>query len=340
MSSRAEREKRKNRMLDHVIDLYIRTGRPVSSGSLKKIYHLESSTASIRMILHQLEEEGYLCKPHVSAGRVPTDSGYRLYVDKMEINDTLSRDIIEKINNRIGKDISDLRDIMLNTSRLLGELTDYMGLMMGIFRFYGFVTGLDIIQNQGKKGLIVLKLSSGLSKSIYIEFPKRYRRHILERANRIINDRIIECPLDEAVSRLENLARESTGIEREITGCLITRASNLFNYPFDMKYYISSDNIHQVIPEFNNPAILRKLLTVMGQREVMLKLLRERVDKELSVTIGDENDLAGLNEFSIVTHRVGRDQCQGLLGVLGPKRMSYKLVLPLLSRMVQELESY
>jgi len=339
MTSRVEREKRKTRMLDYVIDLYIKTGRPVSSGKLKKAYGIENSPASIRMTLHELEEEGYLCKPHVSAGRVPTDRGYRLYVDSMEISDTVGRDIIERINNRIGKDISDLRDIMLSTSRLLGELTDYMGLMMGIFRSYGFVTGLEIIQKQGRKGLIVLRLSSGIEKTIYIEFPKRYRRHILERANLIINERIMECPLDEAVRRLEKFARQSCGIEREITDCLITKAANLFNWPFEMKYYISSDNIHQIVPEFNNPVILRKLISVMGQRELMLKLLRERVEKDLAVTIGNENEIAGLNDFSIITHRVGRDRCQGLLGVLGPKRMSYKLVLPLLHRMVQRLES-
>jgi transcriptional regulator of heat shock response len=71
----------------------------------------------------------------------------------------------------------------------------------------------------------------------------------------------------------------------------------------------------------------------------MLKLMRKRVEEELAVTIGNENELAGLNDFSIVTHRVDKDQCRGLLGVLGPKRMSYKLVLPLLSRMARELRN-
>jgi len=339
MSSKREREKRKKSILNYVIDLYITTGAPVSSGKLKQVCLLDSSTASIRMILHQLEEEGYLCKPHVSAGRVPTDRGYRLYVDSMEINDSVDREALSRINNRIGKDISDLRDIMLSTSRLLGELTDYMGLMMGIFRSYGFVTGLEIRQDQGKKGLVVLKLSSGISKSIYMKFPKKYRNHILERANRIINERIVECPLDEVVRRLENFVRESSGIEREITDCLIAGAVNLFNWPFEMKYYISSDTFDRSVPEFNDPAILRKLISVMGQRELMLELLRERIEKGLSVTIGKENRISDLSEFSIVTHPLGGNEYRGLLGVLGPKRMSYKVVLPLLNRMVQKLEN-
>jgi len=325
-------------MLKKVVDLYIQTGKPVSSKALKNRYKLSVSTSNIRIIFHSLEEKEYLFKPHISAGRVPTDSGYRFYVDSIREGNLLGNGVIGEIKNVIGRDFSDLRDIMLRTSRLLGELTNYMGLMMGFFHSYGYIIKLDIIQNEGNRGFVILKLSSGMKRSVCVEFPKRYPSYVLSEANRLINERVAECPLEEAVERLRDFIKESKGLEREITECVTTEADLLFDWPYDLKYYMGDMNLSWNTTEFKDPLVLRNLVTIMGQRGLMLNIMKKRMCRNLVVTIGSENQTLELSKFSVVTQSFGRQDNKGLLGILGPTRMSYKLVLPILGRMAKELD--
>jgi len=323
--------------LKRTVDLYIETGEPVSSKTLKRRYDLSQSTANIRMVMHALEDRGFLYKPHVSSGRVPTDAGYRYYVDNMMEFQKLSRSVLKKINDRIGSDLGDLRDIMLRTSRLLGEITSYMGLMMGVYRSYGLVTRLELSQDVGTRGLIVLRLSSGIDRSAHIDFGKRYREHILHRANLILNERICGCPLDEVSSRLSDLVKESAGIDREITSIIIDRAETLFDSPFEFKYYLKGIDVSNRTTEFRDPDFLARLVAIMGQRRLMLDMMKKRMEEGFVITIGGENSLAELKNFTVATRRFGEDDRRGLLGVLGPTRMSYKLVVPLLTHMADEL---
>lgn len=327
-------------MLKRVVDLYIEIGEPVSSKALKRKYRLSESTANIRNILHSLEEKGYLYKPHVSAGRMPTDAGYRFYVDNLGDYDDLGRDVLVKIKDQIGRDLGDLRDLMLKTSRLLGELTSYMGIMMGVYHDYGRITRLEIVQGEGSKGLVLVFLSSGMRRSISMDFKKRYPNHTLYRANQIINERISGSPVDEALDRLNELINESAGTEREITQSISVRARNLFDWPYDLKYYLDDNYFSSGIAELRDPLVLRRLVTIMGKRNLMLDLMRERMGEGFLVTIGKENTISELRDFSIVTQNFGEKKCLGILGVLGPTRMSYKRVLPLLKQMVLELNRF
>jgi len=213
-----------------------------------------------------------------------------------------------------------------------------MGMMMGVFHSYGFITRLEVLQNEGTRGLVILKLSSGMRRSMYVEFPKRYPSYVLSEANRIINERIAECPLGEAVERLKVFIKESAGLEREITECVANEANNLFDWPYDLKYYIGDMNLPQYVPEFQDPVVLQNLVTIMGQRELMLNIMKKRMCQNFTITIGSENKTFELNNFSVVTRSFGKQNNKGLLGIVGPTRMSYKLVFPILNRMAKELD--
>ncbi|HMA77470.1 MAG TPA: HrcA family transcriptional regulator, partial [Candidatus Krumholzibacteriaceae bacterium] len=154
---------------------------------------------------------------------------------------------------------------------------------------------------------------------------------------RIINERISECPLEEAAGRLRSFIRESAGVEREITECVTKEAGNLFDWSYDLKYYIGNMDLPRHTPEFEDPIVLKNLVTIMGQRELMLKVMKKRMRNKFMVTIGSENQAVELNRLSVVTHSFCRRDNKGLLGIVGPTRMSYKLVLPILDRMVREL---
>jgi len=325
------------RILRDLIDLFVETGEPVSSRMLKSRCRLDDSTANIRKTLHRLEEMGYLYKPHVSAGRVPSDRGYRLYVDEIGAASVLSRSFVERIRRKIGQDWSDVRDVMAITSQLLGELTSYMGLTMGIMHTRSAVERIEIVQVESRGGLIVLELVPDMVRKVYIEFSKDYPPHIVERAVRMINERIAGHPLERVPERLESLLHEVTGLEREIARAISREAEYLFDWPFDLRYYYGGPGRRFGDQELSNPKILQNLVRLMGERSIMLNVMRNRLETDVAVTIGRENRVRELEDFAIVTRRFRTPDCSGLLGILGPTRMSYRLVLALLDRTAQEL---
>ncbi|MBN2071558.1 MAG: heat-inducible transcription repressor HrcA [Candidatus Krumholzibacteriota bacterium] len=324
-------------LLKYVTDLYIETGRPVSSKTLKKKYRLTSSTANIRKVLHNLEEKGYLFKPHISAGRIPSDRGYRRYVDDLTDTRPLGRKVIEEVRNRIDRDWDDLREIMYSTSRVLGKMTNCMGLMMSILHSYGDIGKLRIIPLEGRHALVILFMKSGEERKVFIEFPDRYRPHIIDRAAHLINERIAGYPLEEAHRRMEIFMKEIDGIEREIAMIVASEADYLFDRPFQLQYHFDGFGNLSGIDELDDPRTMQNLLKVMGARRLMLSFMKDRMDNDVMITIGRENLLEELEGFSVITKRFNTADCDGVFGVLGPTRMSYRLVLSLLEMMGQEL---
>jgi heat-inducible transcriptional repressor len=325
------------RILRDVIDLFVETGEPVSSKMIKSRCRLDESTAHIRKVLHRLEDMGFLHKPHVSSGRVPSDEGYRVYVDDIRTVNPLNRRLAERIRRRIGQDWSDIRDVTAVTSQLLSEFTNYVGLTMGILHSRSIIERLEIVQFEARGGLIVLSLMPDMVRKVYVEFAKGYPSHILDRAVQVINERIAGHPLERAPERLDSFLREATGMEREIAAAVSREAEYLFDWPYDFKYYYRGFEKQTDRQELSDPRILHNLVRLMGERSIMLNVLKNRLEAKVSVTIGKENRVQELEDFAVVTHRFKAAECDGLLGVLGPTRMAYKLVLALLDKTAEEL---
>jgi heat-inducible transcriptional repressor len=324
-------------ILRSVIDLYIETGKPVSSKMLKSRYRLKASSANIRSIMHRLEEKGLLYKPHVSAGRVPSDAGYRQYVDEIHRIGKPSRRVIDQLRTRMGRDRSDMREVMTTTSRLISELTSCVGLMVGVFGPGGKVGRLEMIQREGNRALVILRTEDGRERMAEVEMDRRYRPRVVDRAVQVINERIAGCPLDQAASRLAGCAREFTGTEREIAGAVAVESDYLFGGTYDLEYYLRKTDTTRNMPELSDPRILRSLVTLMGEKNLMLRVMKNRLGRGVMVTIGAENEIDELKDFSVVTRAIPVGRCEGLLGVLGPTRMSYRSVMALLDGMAREL---
>lgn len=326
-----------SRMLRDVIDLHIETGKPVSSRMLQRRYRLSISTAQIRGVLHKLEEKGYLFKPHVSAGRVPSDAGYRQYVDGLGAIALPQRRLIDLIRVRLGRDLADVRDVMGRTSRLIGELTSCMGLMAGVFGPGGTVERIGIVQREGTRGMVVLRISGGCERAVDIDLGRRHRPEIIARAGQIMSERLQGCPVEEAGERLGAFLREGSGHEREIAEAVAAESHYLFGGGYDIEYYFGAIDARETNPELGNPRVLQSLVRLMGEKSLMLEALKGRFGRGTMVTIGRENRLGELEDFSLVTRAVPGGTCDGLLGVLGPMRMSYRLVISLLDGMAHEL---
>lgn len=324
-------------MLRSVVDLFVETGKPVSSKMLKKRYRLHTSSANIRAILARLESRGLLYKPHISAGRVPSDAGYRLYVDEIGRIGRPARRVIDQLKTRVGHDRGDMRGMMTITSRLISELTNCVGLMVGVFGPGGRVGSLEMIQREGNRALVILRTEDGRERMAEVEMNRRYKPRVIDRALQIINERITGCPLVEAATRLAGCAREFTGPDREIAGVMAGESDYLFGGTYDLEYYLRRTDSTDDIPELQDPRILRSLVTIMGEKSLMLRVMKNRIGRGVMVTIGEENEIEELKDFSVVTRAIPAGRCEGLLGVLGPTRMSYRSVMALLDGMAREL---
>jgi heat-inducible transcriptional repressor len=324
-------------ILRSVVALYIETGEPVSSRMVKRFYRVGASTANIRKVLHRLEELGFLYKPHVSAGRVPSDLGYRAYVDGLTSPNTLDRELAGRVERRIGQEWSDIRDVMSVTSQLLSELTSYMGLTVGLFHRSCIVERLDIVGVEGAGALVILRLAPGMTRKAYVQFARRYPAHIVERAARVINERVAGHPLEMAPERLESFLRESGGSEREIAEAVCGEAEYLFDWAYYFKYDLKRIDESHETQELTSKRNLQRLVRLMGERSRILSVLRGRMGSDITVTIGRENKVEELEDFALVTRRFASAGCDGVLGILGPTRMTYGLVFSLLDRIAGEL---
>ena len=324
-------------VLRKVVALHIETGQPVSSRMVKSFYRLGASTANIRKVLHQLEEMGFLYKPHVSAGRVPSDLGYRLYVDGIRGVSPLSRRLADRIQRKIGQEWNDVRDVMSVASNLLSELTSYMGLTVGVFHRQCVVERFDIIGLEGNGAFVILRLVPDMVRKVYVEFPKIYSPRIVERAAQMINERIAGHSLEKASERLESFLRDSAGIEREIAEAVSSEGEYLFDWGYYFKYDLKEIDESSENQELASPRMLQRLVRLMGERSLILNVLKSRMAEDVTVTIGRENKVEELEDFTLVTRRFANPECNGILGILGPTRMTYTLVLSLLDRIAEEL---
>ncbi len=337
MGPGAEMTEFEKNLLRDVVELYIETGRPVSSKDLKSRFALGVSTAKIRGILHELEEKGLLFKPHVSAGRIPSDTGYRHYVDSLIPPGRPGVRTIEEIRHRMGRDLEDVRQVMSRTSRLLGELTNCMGLMVGSFGPGGEVERLEMVQLEGGRALVLLRMEDSRTRRVNVELGKRFRPHIIDRAARIMNERLSGHPLAEAHARLMSCVRDCIGREKEIAGAVAAESDYLFGGVYEIEYYFRNVNDIEEAPELRDPEVLRSLVSLMGRKNFMISMMRGRMGMDTVVTIGRENRFAELRDFSVVTTTAPAGDLVGLLGVIGPTRMSYRRVLALLDGTAAEL---
>lgn len=325
-------------LLGLLVDLHIDSGRPVSSRMLQRRYRIPFSTAQIRGLLHRLEEKGYLFKPHVSAGRVPSEAGYRRYVDTLGSAAMPDRRLVEAIRARLGRDRDDVRDVMMRASRLIGELTSCMGLMVGVSGPGGTIERLRIVQREGTRAIVVIGITGGRERAVEIDLGRRHRSEIITRAAQIMNERIAGYPIEEAHERLTGYLREGSGIEREIAASVAAESLYLFSGDYDVEFYFDALDSSGAGAELADPRVLTSLVRLMGRKSLILEALKGRFGRGTVVTIGRENRLGALEEMALVTRALPGGHCEGLLGVIGPMRMSYRLVLPLLDGTARELQ--
>lgn len=331
MTDLSEREQL---VLQHIIAQYIQTASPVGSRTISKQSELSLSPASIRNIMADLEEKGYIDHPHTSAGRVPTDLGYRFYVDQVMMREGLAtqeRKFIEHYFETVLP--PDFETIVRECSRLLGEISQQLAVVSTPHIGSGVLRHLDLIELSTTRIMVVLSIESGIVKTITFEVDTEISRQTLDRLARLLNERLSGLTLrqirESFSERVKDAAAEGTDRLIEL---FIQSSDRLFSERLEeSRIYIDGMRGMMRQPEFGQPERLRDVIELVENHNVIIHVL-EAIDEDASIAIriGSETGEERMKEYSLIAspYRIGT--MTGMLSVLGPRRMNYARMIAIL----------
>lgn len=326
-----ELDERNKRVLQAVIDSYIASGAPVGSAVLAKRYEFGLSSATLRNIMAELEELGFLTHPHTSAGRVPTERGYRYYIDSLISFEPGSEDLEGQLRNVPEVSAlhgSDLQGLMAEASRFLATLSHCAGIVIAPSEPEGKYKHIEFLRLRGRQVLLIFVTNTGMVQNKLIEFDERITQHELNYFSAYLDEELEQWSLPEIRQRLvEKLQEEKivfTSLMEETY-----RASREFQGRDAEKVYIGGASQILESPEFANVDKMRTLFKAFEDKYKLLQILdRSTAADGIKVFIGSENPFFEMQGCSMVVSSYRTDSnIVGTLGVIGPTRMQYKQVI-------------
>jgi len=317
-------EERKAAVLRAVVQDHIRTGEPVGSKTIASRYGLGVSAATIRNELASLEEMGYLTQPHTSAGRVPTDLGYRFYVDALPEGVPLPRSLVEEIEAFFGPPTADVDELLHGTAALLSRLTGYAAVAVT-----PQVTGSRVLRTElvpvGSGVMLLIVSDTGRVDKRMLEVGHEPGERVVERASRMLSERLVGLSYGEAARRAAALIREIADEERRLVREVAAAIRQLRDRSAGEIYLGGVANIADE-GTFQSPAALREMVGALEEGSAVLEILQAAsgaID-DVTVRIGGENTLRAMAEASVVVAWYGaRARPVGAIAVVGPTRMEY-----------------
>jgi len=331
---------RKYRILQAIIDDYILTALPVGSRTISRKYEQKLSSATIRNEMSDLEELGYLDSPHTSAGRVPSNKAYRLYVDQMLRPMPLSVEETEFINRCFDKRMHQVDDLSMRIAKALSSMTHYTtAVMTRSPRNEQMLSHLQLVPIADRRVLLIMVTQSGAVKQSILELGGMVAPDELYTVSRILSSQLEGMPLSELPSALMKLSGGcETGVHRIVRAIAEQHPAESQNDIVNLAVGGRSNLLS--FPEYSDVDKAKSLLSVLETREKVVSLLSQNGEMEISVRIGPETGLEETKDCSIVTasYRLS-DGRVNTIGLIGPTRMQYGKVLSVLSQVGRSLNT-
>ncbi|MFM7894322.1 MAG: heat-inducible transcriptional repressor HrcA [Actinomycetota bacterium] len=318
---------RKIAVLRAVIEHYVSTGQPVGSSHVAAMPGITVSAATIRNDMVALETEGYLVQPHTSAGRVPTDKGYRMYVDHLTSSDVAQAGRLNAISRQRLGDFFDsahfrLEETLHRTSLLLAQLTNYTAVVTGPSVSEAVVRSVQVVVLSDRIGTVVAVLSNGEIESEQIEFATRPSDLQLALANSRINESLVGATLSAA----KFTAATGVGVDSDVESLVAKAVASLAGGRGRDSVFVGGTA--SLTTSFDAVEVVRSVLETLEQQYVVVSLVRDMLSRGVSVAIGSETGVEPLSVCSVVLAPVVRDgETVGSIGVLGPTRMNHPAAL-------------
>jgi heat-inducible transcriptional repressor len=321
-------DERNKRVLQAVIDSYIASGAPIGSTVLVKRYDFGVSSATVRNIMAELEELGYLTHPHTSAGRIPTDRGYRYYIDSLISVENETEDLEDHLLQAPPLHSGDLQELMEEASRFLATLSRCAGVVIAPSESDGNYKHIEFVRLRDKQVLIIFVTNTGIVQNKLIELDENILQQDLNYFSSYLDEELEKRALPEIRQRLIEKMQEEKLMFMHLMEETY-RASQEVQERDTEKVYIGGASQILANPEFANVEKMRALFKALEDKYKLLKLLDRSVTAEgIKVFIGSENPFFEMQGCSLVVsnYKAGANVV-GTLGVIGPTRMQYKQVI-------------
>lgn len=337
-----ELDERKIKILNSIIQTYLITGEPVGSRTISKYTDLNLSSATIRNEMSDLEDLGYIVQPHTSAGRIPSDKGYRFYVDnlmkeKIAEVDEMKDVLIEKADK--------LDHLLKNVAKLLAVNTNYATMISAPQYKRNKLKFIHLSRVEENQLLVVVMLEGNLIKNRLIEVDERVSEDEVAKLNILINTFLQGLNLQEINMELIQRMKVQAEGYGQIIGHIIDAIAVVIQEEDDLEIYTSGATNLLKYPELGDREKASELLYTMEEKKALSELIVDQEDSgeenknPIQIYIGSESPVSTMKDCSIVTATYELEEgVQGTIGIIGPKRMDYKKVVGNLQTMMNQLD--
>ncbi len=336
---------REKEVLRYIVENFIKYALPVGSRAISKQTDLNLSSATIRNVMSDLEDLDLLETPHTSAGRKPTDKGYRYYVDSLMNKESLNKAEINFIKNQIEDSktsVVDNEDLFIETSRILGKISHQLAVVTQPFLSSGVFEKLELINISSKKILVVLNIKSGYVRTVIMEVESEISRDKLDKLTSFLNERLQGLTLKQIRETFEERVSDYKYEEPELIQMFINSIDKLyFDEEKGRKIFVGGTGDIITQPEFDDPKNFKNIIDLTEDKNLVVHIFQRpgsSVD-EITISIGSENQERKLKDYSVVYTSYSFGEIKGNIGIIGPKRMNYKKMISLIeytSKLISE----
>ena len=326
-----ELNQREKAILRSIIQQFILTATPVGSRNITRKYDIGFSPATVRNIMSDLEEAGFINHPHTSAGRVPTDKGYRYYVDSLMDIEILRPNEKDLIDSSLTDILDETDELVKVTSKLLSSVTKQIACVTYPNLESGILEQIQIISLTSTRILVVICIKSGLVKTITMELDSEIKESQIESVKSLLNERLAGLKLSEIRSTFKERFLDVEENQKPIIRLFIDSAEKLFKDDTTPERLVvtGAKNIIQQ-PEFEKPENFQGIIELIEDKDVIIHIMEKSSEankEEVFISIGSENIEKKLKEYSFVSKEYNFGQIKGTLGIIGPKRMEYSKIV-------------
>lgn len=329
-------DQRKKKVLQAIVEEYVNTAEPVSSSLLTKKEQLNYSSATIRNEMADLEKAGYLEKTHTSSGRIPSEKGYRYYVDELLRDDNISLEEIKYISEKLETKVNEIEELTKLTTTTISEITHYTTVAIGPGADTQLIEEIKFVMLGQRMLMAIILTNTGMVKETIIKFDEDITDKQLETINYMFNKKLKNQPLEIIDEPLEKYLINEMKYSVKVIKPIIEQIKKVIQE--ERQIYLEGTNKVFDLPEFNSLEVAKNFINIIDEKELVADMLDSGIAKDINVYIGDENEKDELKDFSVITfkHKVGNKDL-GTIGIIGPKRMDYSKVISVMKYISKKL---
>ena len=328
---------RQLQILQVIVDDFVMSAQPVGSRQLSKKDGITYSAATIRNEMADLEELGFLEKTHTSSGRVPSEKGYRFYVDHLLKPHIISTGEVNQIHSLFEKQIVEAEQIIKESANILSELTSYTTILLGPDVQKHRVKKFQIVPLTDQTAVAIIVTDNGHVENRPLTLPPGFSPHDIEKMVNILNDRLVGVPLYELPTKLQTEALSVLKSHIHASESIVRSLLSITSNQQESKVYYGGKSNMLTQPEFHDLNKMRMLMDLIDKESQVQSLFNQQ-DHGIQIRIGSENNHLAMENCSVITASflVGEEQ-EGAIAIIGPTRMDYRRVVTLLDIMTNSL---